>query len=315
MARHAGSSTRLRYLGTAAAACVAGAIALLALPWATGTADAQTAGAALTMNGVQTAQAPGGTDTVNITAGDAVVFSVGPTPTRASLLGYYVVLNAGSLPTHDTSVKLSGSRTYAVDFPSEGSYSFSWSGYDTLGRLTPRPGEYTSATVVVAPVPVDTGGGGGDTTPPDTSSSTPGSTDTGTAATSVPPGSSGSAPSLPGIPGGPSTSLGYIITTNAQGIPVSIPTFGGPGRDPGLGTATAIIGLQGTPGAPTGGGGGNAGALAANANSDPQFVADPHAARPPRALAVLSIMSLAGVAGSYAWLYLGRSATRAVGKR
>jgi hypothetical protein len=319
MARHAGSSTRLRYLGTAAAACSAAAVALLALPWATGTAAAQSAGAAMTMTGVRTSQAPGGTNTVDITAGDSVVFSVGPPPSRAEapLLGYYIVLNAGSLPSHNSSVKLSGSNTYSVDFPSEGSYSFSWSGYNSLGRISPRTGEYTSATVVVAPVPAPPGGGGGgDTTPPDTSASTPPASGTGTGTPTVPPGSSVPAPGLPGIPGVPGTGGGFIITTNAQGLPVSVPTFGGPGHDPGLGTAAGVVGLQGTPGAPIdGGGGGNAGALAGNANADQQFVADPHAAHPPRALAILSITSLAGVVGSYAWLFLGRHAARAAGKR
>lgn len=318
MARHAGTSTRLTYLGTAAAACAAGAIALLALPWASGTAVAQTASAALTMTGAHTASAPGGTDTINITQGDEIVFSAGPAPQRA-LIGYYVILNASPFGG-SSSVKLSGSKTYTVQFPSAGSYSFSWTGYSTLGKITPRSGEYTSASVNVAALPSDPppdtgGGGGGQSTPPDTGGGSPPSS---TSTVTAPPGSSLPAPGLPGVPGQTGTRTGPIIvfTTNAQGrvVPVSIPTFGAP-RDGGFGTSTlGVIGLQGTPGAGNGGGGGNGGALAGNANADQQFVADAHAATPPRALAVLSITSLAGVAGSYAWLYLGRRAERAVGK-
>lgn len=317
MARHAGTSIRLKYLGTAAAACAAGAIALLALPWASGTADAQTSSAALTMTGVHTASAPAGTDTINLTQGDSVVFSAGPAPQRA-LLGYYVMLNASPFGG-SSAVKLSGSKTYTVQFPSAGSYSFNWTAYSTLGKVTPRSGEYTSAAVIVAATPSDpppNTGGGGNSTPPDTGGgSPPGSTSTVTA----PPGTSLPAPGLPGVPGQTGTRPGSVIifTTNAQGrvVPVSVPSFAAP-HDGGLGTSTlGVVGLQGTPGSTSGGGGGgNGGDLAANGNADQQFVADAHAATPPRALAVLSITSLAGVAGSYAWLYLGRRAERAIGK-
>jgi hypothetical protein len=318
MARHAGTSTRLKYLGTAIAACAAGAVALLALPWATGIAAAQTSTAALTMTGAHTATAPGGTGTISLQQGDSLVFSAGPGPQRA-LLGFYVILDAAPFGG-SSAVKLSGGKTYTVQFPSAGSYSFSWSGYSTLGKISPRSGEYTSATVDVAATPSDpppdTGGGGGGSTPPDTGGAPPPSS---TSTVVAPPGSSLPAPGLPGVPGQTGTNSAPIIvfTTNAQGhlVPISIPTFGAP-RDGGLlGSSTlGVVGLQGTPGAGVPGGGGNGGALAGNGNADQQFVADAHAATPPRALAVLSITSLAGVAGSYAWLYLGRRAARAVGK-
>lgn len=318
MPRHAGTSIRLKYLGSAAAACAVGAVALLALPWATGTAAAATSSAALTMTGAHTASAPAGTNTISVTAGDTVVFSAGPAPQRA-LLGYYVMLNAGPFGG-SSAVKLMGTKTYTVQFPTAGSYSFNWTGYSTLGKITPRPGEYTSAAVVVAAIPTDPGttdggGGGGGSTPPDNGGSTPPQS-SGTV--TAPPGSSLPAPGLPGVPGQTGTSGHPVIvfTTNAQGrvVPVSLPSFGGP-HDPGFGTSTlGIIGLQGTPGSTFTGGGGNGGALAGNGSIDQQFVADPHAASPPRALAVLSITSLAGVVGSYAWLYLGRRAARAVGK-
>ena len=316
MARLAGPSRRFRYFGASAAACVAGAIALLALPWASGTASAQTTNASLNMTGVHTASAPSGTNSIELQQGDSIVFSAGAAPQRA-VLGFYVILNASPFGG-SSAVKLSGSKTYTVEFPSSGTYSFSWTAYSTLGKITPRPGEYTSAAIIVdAPPPdptTDPGGGnpggGATSTPPDTSVPTPSGTNTVVA----PPGSSLPAPGGSGTSGStvPGNGRTIVFTTNAQGkvVAVSVPTFGAP-QDNGHITATGVTGFGGGVVPSDGGGGGNLGALAgSNGGTNQQFVADPKAATPPRALAVLSIVSLGGVAGSYAWLYLGRRATR-----
>jgi hypothetical protein len=293
----------LKAAGIVSSACAAAIAALFALPLTSADA-AQTTGAALSMNGVQTAQTPSGSGTVVITAGDTVVFSLAKPPSRAEapLLGYTVTLNPSSFPGSPSAVKLSGTKTYSMTFGSEGSFPFNWTASNTLGRIAPRSGEYTSARIVVNAVPVDPQGG---STPPPGSDPPPTSGDPGSPTGTV----GGSGPGLPGVPG-TTAPPGFIITTNAAGLPVSVPRFSGPHDSGGTSAGPgAVIGLQGTAGAVPGNGV-NASGVAAGAAADPQFVADPHTATPPRALAVMSILSLTVVAAFYAYTYLGRRAGR-----
>ena len=283
MDRRSGLRKHLRTVATASAG--AGIALASMLPWATANAAPDSVGAQLTMTGVSTSA--GGGSVVRITAGDSVSFSAGPPPSRAAHIPEYAVtLNAPSFS--EGSVRLSGGKTYRATFATAGSFPLSWTASNLLGTIRPRPGEYTSATVVVAAVPT--------TSPTSQTSST----------SSAPTGSTGSAGSAPGSSANASTSAG-----------ASIHGFAAPPSDTGSGAATASR----SPGS-AGASGSNGPNTPAGADSTPNPVSATtlyadiaHRTARPVGLAIVSILALAGVTGLYAYQHLGGSAVRTARRR
>jgi hypothetical protein len=272
-----------KHVRTVAIASAGAGIALASmLPWATANAAPDSVGAQLTMTGVSTSA--GGGSVVRITAGDSVSFSAGPPPSRAAHIPEYAVtLNAPSFS--DGSVRLSGGKTYRATFANAGSFPLSWTASDLLGTIRPRPGEYTSATVVVAAVPT--------TSPTSQASST----------SSAPTGSTGSAP-------------GSSVNASAA-AGASIHGFAAPPSDTGSGTATASR----SPGS-AGASRSNGPNTPAGADSTPNPVSATtlyadiaHRTARPVGLAIVSILALAGVTGLYAYQHLGGSALRIARRR
>jgi hypothetical protein len=283
--------------------CALGGIALAALAAGPGPAGAGSERVELTYSGARTSSAPSGTSSIHISEGDSIVLAVGAAPTRASanLLGYSITVHMSSFPSGSSSVTLKGSQTYTAHFDSPGNYSFSWTGANKLGDIKPRSGERTSATVEVAAAPTPPAGS---SDPPVqlTDPATPGTTGSGA---DTPAGSGASSTLNPpiGFSGGPGSG------PNAAQLPVSLPTFGGPGGSLGGPATAGAGGLQqdvAVGGLPVAGAADGGGPDPAN----PEFVADPHSAAPPRALAVISIGSLGAVAACYAYLYLGGRGAR-----
>ena len=265
------------------ARALSGAIALAALaPAVFGPASASaapaTVSAVLTLDGVQTAAAPGGTDTVNVTTGDSVRFSAARPDRIGAAIGYYVILDTHAFTGSHTTVKLSGSNTYTARVATAGLYSFSWTPYTALGvRIKLKGSEYTAATVVAA----------------DPATSNPSGTPTGSG------GSSGSAAPT-GTTSGSHAVAG--ISTRAGGFGAPAPDTGrnSPHTTP-AGSTGVLIPLD--PSSIT------APAAVAGPTSDPNLadvasVVNGHPAR-PTGLAITAILALAIVAVAWVYQYMG----------
>ena len=304
MRRQHGKVSRVVVGLIAAAAWIAvpaAAVLLTAPP-----AVADSFGAVLTLQGVQTSAAPNGTSTLNIATGDSLTFSVDfPTARGASCaLSCWAIVNAPSFPRGNGTVlynKKAGS-TLTVMFPNAGQYGFSWSprygpyaGSSSGIKIPLRSGEYTSATInVIAPapppdtsIPTDPG------QPTGTATTSPGATATGTGTT---PGGTGSHPGAPQssvvvtlpngeirtFPGGPGLGNPQVFPTGIQRGGTSAPTSAFP--------STFLTGVPTSSGSSS---------PLANLVEPPS-----NGSNPPTGLAIIAIIAFAIVTSYYAYGFL-----------
>jgi hypothetical protein len=225
------------------------------------------------------------TGTISISAGDAVTFVKGPPPDKFTV-GFYVVLHANPSAGLNSNHTLKSGDSATIVFPSAGSWAFSWDGYNDLGlRLAGHP-----SVTVVASSP-DPG------TPASTSSAAGGGGGGGT--TSLPAGST--------APGGvvSGSRSGSASASGSHGARFSF----GPGADtgsPARSTASesrsASAGFPSTSGGPT--------PYVTTISIVQANVTKRGGGGPSSALAIISILALAGVGGTFAYMRLAPESVR-----
>ena len=269
-----GLRLRARVLALTAAASVA-MLAVLVLPAAP--ASAATVSAQLTLNGVSFNGATVSVLTVN--AGDSIVFAAGSDTLS-------VRLHVGTLPGASDAT-LYAIKTETVSFPAAGSFGFSWTATPLIGHAVNQ-----DASVQV---------NGPSSSPPPSSSS----------ATSPSPSSSSSAPGA-----SPSSSVAGVSASRTPGASGSRAGFTAAPDGGLLGLNSSAAGSTTAAGRTTTSGGQSSSsaagaALPTDATPGAALQADigHSSTSQPTALAIVSILALAGVLASYAYLYFGRRLT------
>lgn len=262
-----------------AAACLGTlGIALIGAP----SASASVVTAQLSMNGAIVGGST--TGTISITAGDAVTFVKGPPPNQLTA-GFYVVLHANPAAGLNSNRTLKTGDSATIVFPGAGSWTFTWDGYNGLNiKLSGHPSVTVVATApdpgTPAPTSSAAGGGGGGTT-------------------SLPAGST--------APGGvvSESRSGSASASGSRGAGFSF----GPGADtgtPARGTASesrsSSGGFPSTSGGPT--------PYVTTMSIVQANVTKRSGGGPSSALAIISILALASVGGTFAYMRLAPEALR-----
>jgi hypothetical protein len=224
------------------------------------------------------------TGTISISAGDAVTFVKGPPPDNFTA-GFYVVLHANPAAGLNSNHTLKSGDSATIVFPSAGSWAFSWDGYNDLGlRLAGHP----SVTVVA--------------TSPDPGTPAPTSGDSGAGGVTSAPGSTAAGGGVSGTSSGSASAAG---TSGAHGARFSF----GPNADTGTptrGTASesrsSSAGFPSTSGGPT--------PYVTTISIVQANVTKRSGGGPSSALAIISILALASVGGTFAYMRLAPEALR-----
>jgi hypothetical protein len=242
-----------------------------------------TMSAVLTFHGVQTADAPSGTDAVTVAPGESIRFSIERPDRISQAAGYWVVLDTHAFPGAPKTVKLSGNKSWTASVGGPGSYPVSWSAYTALGvPIKLHSGEFTSATFT-APAP-QTSAPSGTGSPTGTAS---GSSTSGTG---------------PVVPSGSHAVAGTAVHNRRGG-------FGAPAPDTGSATTSAARTTQpaGLPADSSSSVTAPAAVAGPTDNTSLADVASVSAHRParPTGLAVAAILALAVVTAGWVYQYMG----------
>ena len=269
-----------------AAACLGAlAVAFVGAP----PASASNVTAALSMNGAIV----GGSRTgaIGITAGDSVTFVLGPPPNGLTT-GFYVVVQANPAGGLNSNRTLKKGDSVTLVFPSAGSWSFTWRGYNGLNiRLSGSP-----SVTVLATAP--------DPGTPDPGSSAPGGGGGTSGGPSGTGGSSGGVGGVPTLPSGSGTGTrAGAGGAGGHGAGFSFgphPDTGSVAQSTAAGTSSANIPTDSSDDRPT--------PYVTTSVVQAQNVSDNSNGGAPAGLAIISILVFAGVGVAFAFQQFGPGA-------